>query len=73
MRLPFQVLRAASTKFCDLREEKMTEPKFVDYYRCPLDGAEWTDIWDCCCNDMCPRCGQKDIEPYESLELAETH
>jgi hypothetical protein len=51
----------------------MIEPKFVNYYRCPFDGTEWTDVWDCCCNDMCPLCERKDIEPYESLELTETH
>ncbi len=51
----------------------MIEPKFINYYRCPFDGEEWTDVWDCCCNDMCPLCERKDIEPYKSLELAQTH
>ncbi len=54
-------------------EKKMIEPKFVNYYRCPFDGTEWTDIWDCYCNHMCPLCKQKDIEPYASLELTEAH
>ena len=70
MQPPLQVLWGPSTKSIDL-EEKMMEPKFVNYYRCPFDGTEWTNVWDCCCNDMCPRCEQKDIEPYESLGLPE--
>jgi hypothetical protein len=72
MQLPLQVLSGASTKSFGL-EKKMIEPKFVNYYRCPFDGTEWTDVWDCCCNDMCPLCEHKDIEPHDSLELADTH
>src|SRR5438270_9076857 len=29
----------------------------------------WTDEWDCMCNDECPECHTKDIQPYESMEL----
>ena len=51
----------------------MNELKFVNHYRCPFDGVEWTNVWDCCCNDMCPLCKEKDIEPYKSLETTVTH
>ena len=47
--------------------------QYLNHYRhadCPVDpGTEWTDTWDCACNDQCPACGIKDIEPYDSEEL----
>lgn len=43
----------------------MTSTKvWTNYYRCPC-GEEWSDAWDCCCNDHCPSC-DKEIEPYIS-------
>ena len=50
----------------------MAERQFVNYYRCPEDGEEWADVWSCCCNDRCPKCGIKDIEPYKSAEVVHT-
>ena len=50
----------------------MSEQQFINYYRCPYDGEEWADIWSCCCNDRCPKCGIKDIEPYRSEEVVST-
>lgn len=43
----------------------MSEKQYINYYRCPFDGTEWADVWSCCCNDMCPKCETKDIEPYK--------
>jgi hypothetical protein len=41
--------------------------KFLNYYvHCR---SEWTDEWDCMCNDQCPVCRTKDIEPYQSQEV----
>lgn len=46
---------------------------FLNHYHhldCPKQpGVEWDDVWDCACNDQCPACGTKDIEPYESEEV----
>ena len=42
--------------------------RFVNHYRCPVCGQKWQDTWSCACNDECPGCGLKDIEPYESIE-----
>ncbi len=42
--------------------------RFVNHYRCPECGEEWQDEWSCACNDECPGCGLKDIEPRESVE-----
>ncbi len=50
----------------------MPERQFVNYYRCSEDGEEWADVWSCCCNDRCPKCGIKDIEPYRSEEVVHT-
>jgi hypothetical protein len=47
----------------------MVRTEFINYYRCPFDNTEWASVWSCCCNDMCPACGQKDIEPYKSTEI----
>jgi hypothetical protein len=38
---------------------------FVNHYRCPNDGVEWSMTWSCMCNDRCPRC-DAEIEPYQS-------
>jgi hypothetical protein len=41
--------------------------RFLNYYvHCR---TKWTDEWDCMCNDQCPECQTKDIEPYQSLEI----
>ncbi|HKN25665.1 MAG TPA: hypothetical protein VJX72_12525 [Candidatus Acidoferrum sp.] len=50
----------------------MPEKQFINYYRCSYDGTEWGDIWSCCCNDMCPKCQTKDIEPFKSKEVIHT-
>jgi hypothetical protein len=44
------------------------ELKFRNYYRCPYDGAAWTDEWVHTCNDRCPRC-RAEIEPYHSEDI----
>ena len=42
-----------------------TEPnKFTNYYECPC-GHEWTDQWNCGCNDKCP-VYNNEIEPFLS-------
>jgi hypothetical protein len=42
--------------------------RYRNHYRC-VCGHEWTDEWDCMCNDRCPKC-DTEIEPYHSEELA---
>lgn len=41
---------------------------FLNEYRCTC-GEEWSDEADCMCNDQCPACGQRDIEPYNSEDV----
>ena len=43
------------------------ENEFLNYYKCPDDGTEWTMIWSCMCDDRCPKCNSE-IEPYMSQD-----
>ena len=47
----------------------MAETQFINYYRCPIDYETWANVWSCHCNDMCPKCGTKDIMPYLSRRV----
>jgi hypothetical protein len=49
-------------------EDQDEEIRFINHYRCPDDGTEWSDEWSCTCNDKCPTCN-KEIEPYESEDI----
>src|SRR6185436_18525750 len=40
--------------------------QFINYYRCPRCAKDWTDEWDCMCDDDCPHCGCRHISPYRS-------
>jgi len=40
------------------------EYKFRNYYICPKCQEEWDNVWSANSNDMCPKCGIKDIQPY---------
>lgn len=42
--------------------------KYRNFYKCSVCNREWTDAWDCCCNDRCPGCGTE-IEPYKSEDI----
>jgi hypothetical protein len=53
-------------------EDEEEKQQYVNYYRCPFDGTKWADVWSCCCNDRCPKCGAKDIEPYKSEDVVHT-
>jgi hypothetical protein len=49
-------------------EDHDEEIRFINHYRCPVDGTEWSDEWSCTCNDKCPTCN-KEIEPSESEDI----
>jgi hypothetical protein len=42
---------------------------YLNHYRCTC-GHEWTDKWNCMCNDRCPKC-DTEIEPYQSEEVGQ--
>lgn len=46
-------------------EDKL--PWYENHYTCSC-GQQWTDEWDCQCNDRCPECN-KEIEPEKSVLL----
>lgn len=58
---------SATTKTTDMAKQ---EPAvYLNHYECDNCGQHWVDEWSCACNDRCPACGIKDIEPYESIVL----
>ena len=42
---------------------------FLNLYKCERCRRRWADEWSCMCDDTCPRCGARDMSPYESEEL----
>jgi hypothetical protein len=56
-----------SPPFASTIQRQEPAMRFLNYYvHC---STEWTDEWDCMCNDQCPECHTKDIEPYQSQEI----
>lgn len=51
-----------------MNDDSTEASRFLNHYRCPYDGTEWEDVWDCTCNDRCPTC-DKEIEPYENEDF----
>lgn len=47
---------------------KEVQKKFINHYKCAQCGYEWEDEWDCACDDDCPSCGARHMQPYESDE-----
>jgi ssDNA-binding Zn-finger/Zn-ribbon topoisomerase 1 len=43
--------------------------EFVNFYRCPECNHEWEDQWSSTCEDDCPKCGKRHIEPYKSEDV----
>ena len=56
------------TAYEDSDDDQAEAIRYLNHYRCPDDGTEWTDQWSCTCSDRCPTCN-KEIEPYESEEI----
>ena len=44
---------------------------FLNFYRCDRCERVWTDEWSCTCDDECPRCGRRDLTPFDSENLTE--
>lgn len=43
--------------------------QWLNHYRCPRCRKHWVDIWDCQCDDDCPRCGCRHVSPFRSVEV----
>jgi predicted nucleic acid-binding Zn-ribbon protein len=41
---------------------------FRNHYACPRCGHEWTDVWECQCDDDCPACGCRHVSPSKSAD-----
>lgn len=44
---------------------------FSNHYTCDRCGNDWTDEWSCMCDDDCPHCGARHMQPDESDDLTE--
>ena len=44
--------------------------QYLNHYRCPRCEKEWSDEWECMCDDDCPHCGCRHISPYKSEDAA---
>ncbi len=47
-------------------------PTFLNHYRCERCCHEWTDVWSATCEDDCPSCGARHMEPYASEDVDKT-
>ncbi len=45
---------------------------FRNHYRCENCGQEWEDEWSATCDDDCPHCGARHMEPCDSVDLTTT-
>jgi hypothetical protein len=44
---------------------------YRNYYICERCDSTWTDEWSCMCDDDCPHCNARHMEPYDSIDLTE--
>jgi hypothetical protein len=44
---------------------------FRNQYVCEECEESWEDEWSCCCDDDCPHCGARHMEPVDSIDLTE--
>jgi hypothetical protein len=58
----------AGTTNQELETKRPERFMFLNYYRCPYDGAAWVDVWSCACNDRCPIC-RAEIEPRRTEDI----
>lgn len=58
--------RANNCRRTAKQERETSEPVFTNYYRCPDCAHEWQDDWPAMCDDECPECRLRAIQPYNS-------
>jgi hypothetical protein len=44
---------------------------FINQYLCEDCKLEWEDEWSATCDDDCPHCGSRHMEPYNSIDVTE--
>jgi len=54
------------------RAEREATRLYENHYRCEDCNVEWSDVWDCQCDDECPTCGT-DYTPVRSVDVTEDH
>lgn len=43
--------------------------EFLSSYICPSCRHHWRTLWDSACDDTCPACGERDVSPYQYVNL----
>ncbi len=51
-------------------DEPECQPMFLNKYTCTECGNNWEDRWPAICDDDCPKCGARHMEPYDWEEIA---
>lgn len=44
---------------------------FRNQYSCTECGTNWNDEWSCMCDDDCPHCNARHLEPYDTIDLTD--
>lgn len=65
-----QVVTVIHTTIATRRAKRAKPLRFRNHYRCRVDGATWSDSWECTCNDRCPVCNAE-TEPFFSEDKNE--
>ena len=42
---------------------------YRNHYKCYCCEEVWEDNWSCACDDECPRCGARNVSPFDSDDL----
>ena len=54
-----------------LRDDRTDDHLYTVQYCCPRCSREWTDEWSAACDEECPECGLRAIQPYAHELLTE--
>ena len=54
--------------YSKLTKEESKQQEFINFYHCPECDHEWEDKWMATCDDACPRCGMRNVSPYNSID-----
>ncbi len=66
----------ASGPFDDDDDDDDDPDRFEIEYECPECGYEWEDTWSSPCDDDCPECGTRHIQPmdyHDTLDSNDAH
>jgi len=50
------------------KREEPEQQELINFYHCPECEHEWDDRWMATCDNSCPRCGMRNVSPYNSID-----